>query len=185
MNNRENALIKAKLLTLTVEELLQMEALLKLKTGTLRQKIIQVMLLQPADQLMVSLKRLLQSKSELQRLGALELLTEVSADPQRSEQQEQMQPLIELIKNPTAKEQKLLDKLTEQSSRYTAANGFGLYDPSWENPLLHEERDLGGFKPKDVFTLSLEKAKQFLEGLDALVRLCVRWSTPLTISGRI
>lgn len=169
MNNRENALIKAKLLTLTVEELLQMEAFLKLKTGTLRQKIIQVMLLQPADQLMVSLKRLLQSKSELQRLGALELLTEVSADPQRSEQQEQMQPLIELIKEPTAKEQKLLDKLTEQSSRYTAANGFGLYDPSWENPLLHEERDLGGFKPKDVFTLSLEKAKQFLEGLDALV----------------
>ncbi|WP_440116480.1 DUF4132 domain-containing protein [Paenibacillus sp. QZ-Y1] len=169
MNNRENALIKAKLMILTTEEMKQMEALLKLKTGSLRQKVIQVLLLQPADQLTRSLKSLLQAKSELQRLGALELLTEISSDPLRTEQQEQIQPLIELIEKPTAKEQKLLDKLIEQGSRYTTSNGFGLYNPSWENPLLNEQRDLGGFQPKDLFTLSLEKAKQFLEGFDALV----------------
>ncbi|NUU78074.1 DUF4132 domain-containing protein [Paenibacillus xylanilyticus] len=169
INNRESALAKAKQLTLTGEELMQMEALLKLKTGSLRQKVIQVLLLQPVEQLKASVERLLQAKSELQRLGALELLTEIAADPERTDQHEQLQPSAGLIQKPTSKEQKLLDKLTEEGSRYTASNGFGLFDPSRVEPLLQEKRDLSGFSPKDIFTLSLEKAKPFMEGLDALV----------------
>lgn len=169
ISNRESALAKAKLLTLTVEEMKQMEALMKLKTGSLRQKVIHVLLLQPLDQLTISLTRLLQAKSELQRLGALELLTEISADPERSEQQEQLQPLAQIIETPTAKEQKLLDKLTEQGSRYTAVNGYGLFDPKRHEPLLDEKRDLKGHCPKDIFTISLEKTRAFLEGLGELV----------------
>lgn len=169
ISNRESALSKAKLLTLTVEEMKQMEALMKLKTGSLRQKVIHVLLLQPVDQLAVSLKRLLQAKSELQRLGALELLTEIAADPERADQQEQLQPLAQLIETPTAKEQKLLDKLTDQGSRYTAANGFGLFDPKRREPLLDEKRELKGHSPKDIFTLSLDQTRPFLQGLNELV----------------
>ncbi|MET3938291.1 hypothetical protein ABIC22_001103 [Paenibacillus sp. PvP094] len=169
MSNREIALVKVRKLELTTDEMKQMEALLKLKTGSLRQKVIQVLLLQPVDQLVVSLERLLKAKNELQRLGALELLTEISADPERADQHEQLQPLAGLIQKPTAKEQKLLDKLTKEGSRYTSSNGFGLFDPSRVEPLLQEKRDLSDFNPKEIFTLSLEKAKPFLKGLDALV----------------
>lgn len=169
MSNREMALLQVRKLELTTDEMKQMEALLKLKTGSLRQKVIQVLLLQPADQLAVSLERLLKAKNELQRLGALELLTEISADPERADQHEQLQPLAGLIQKPTAKEQKLLDKLMKEGSRYTSSNGFGLFDPSRVEPLLQEKRDLGDFNPKEIFTLSLEKAKPFMEGLDALV----------------
>ncbi|MGR6542012.1 DUF5724 domain-containing protein [Paenibacillus tundrae] len=169
MTNRESALLKLKKLTLTTEEMKQLEALLKLKTGSLRQKVIQVLLLQPVDELQSALQRLLTAKSELQRLGALELLTEIASDPERTSQQNQLQPLAELITAPTAKEQKLLDKLNEQNSQYSAANGFGLFDPSREQSLLEEQRDFGSFYVKEMFTLSLEKAEQFLGALDALV----------------
>ena len=134
MSNREIALVQVRKLELTTDEMKQMEALLKLKTGSLRQKVIQVLLLQPADQLAVSLERLLKAKNELQRLGALELLTEISADPERADQHEQLQPLAGLIQKPTAKEQKLLDKLMKEGSRYTSSNGFGLFDPSRWSP---------------------------------------------------
>lgn len=169
MSIREIALVKVRKLELTTDEMKQMEALLKLKTGSLRQKVIQVLLLQPMDHLAVSLERLLKAKNELQRLGALELLTEISADPERADQHERLQPLAGLIQEPTAKEQKLLDKLTKEGSRYTSSNGFGLFDPSRVEPLLQEKRVLSDFNPKEIFTLSLEKAKPFMEGLDALV----------------
>lgn len=169
ISNRESALIKVKRLSLTGEEMQQMEALLKLKTGSLRQKVIQVLLLQSVEKLKDSVGRLLQAKSELQRLGALELLTEIQGDEARAEQLEQLKPLAEQLDKPTAKEQKLLDKLLEKGSRYTSSNGYGLFDPNRHEPLLNEERDHSGNGPKDIFRLSLDKIRGILEGLNALV----------------
>lgn len=166
---REQALVKASALALTRDELEQLAALLKLKTGSLRQKVIQVMLTQPSELLAASLELLLHAKSELQRLGALELLTEIASDPERSEQYTLLKPLAERIASPTAKEKQLLEKLAQMDSAYTAANGFGLFDPSRTSPLLAEKRDLAGFTPQDAFTLQLDKAARILNELDALV----------------
>nr|WP_154891136.1 DUF5724 domain-containing protein [Paenibacillus xylanexedens] len=169
MSNRESALQKVKKLVLTEDELQQMEVLLKLKTGSLRQKVIQALLLQPVEKLKDSVQRLLKTKNELQRLGALELLTEIKTDTARAEQLEQLKPFAEELEKPTAKEQKLLDKLFNEGSRYTASNGYGLFDPNQRQTLLDEERDLSGNKPKDIFNISLDKISAFMKGLNELV----------------
>ncbi|WP_366290777.1 DUF4132 domain-containing protein [Paenibacillus sp. AN1007] len=169
MSNRESALKKVKKLMLTADEMQQMEVLLKLKTGSLRQKVIQVLLLQPVEKLKDSVQRLLKSKIELQRLGALELLTEIKTDAERAEQLEQLKPFAEELEKPTAKEQKLLDKLLDEGSRYTASNGYGLFDPNDRQPLLDEERNLSGCKPKDIFDVTLDRISIFLKELNELV----------------
>ncbi|GBF72303.1 hypothetical protein PA598K_00543 [Paenibacillus sp. 598K] len=169
MTIREAALDSIKALSLTDAELQQLEALLKLKTGSLRQKIIQVLLEQPVELAAVAVERLLLSKSELQRLGALELLTEIAADAGRAADYERLQPLTACLAAPTAKERQLLDKLTREEEAYTAANGYGLFDPSYVSPLLTETRELETRDAHGFFTLPLARAEQFLQGLDKLV----------------
>ncbi|KZE51753.1 hypothetical protein AV540_12870 [Brevibacillus parabrevis] len=169
MKNRENALERAKEMSLADEELLPLEELLKLKTGSLRQSMIGLLLGQPEEIMESSLTRLLSAKNELQRLGGLEVLTEVKSDASRKEQFERLCLLAELIAEPTAKEKAVLDKLVQTSSA-GRAEGFGLYDPEQTEPWLLEEKDTSTFSfEKDAFTLSLNEIKAFLQGLDELV----------------
>ncbi|ALP35949.1 hypothetical protein ASL14_06975 [Paenibacillus sp. IHB B 3084] len=168
MSIREFAVAKAHKLTLAEEEMQQMEGLLKLKTGSLRQSVIGVLLVQPDKSLNGSLERLLRAKAELQRLGGLEILTKIYADPERAEQYETLQPLADIIQQPTAKEEQLLSKLGQEDA-YTGTNGFGLYEPAAKEAWLEQQPDLGDFRLSDVFVGSLEKMKQFLSGLNELV----------------
>ncbi|WP_226001444.1 DUF4132 domain-containing protein [Paenibacillus sp. BJ-4] len=168
MSIREFAVAKARKLILSEAEMQQMEALLKLKTGSLRQSVIGVLLSQPQEPLAGSLERLLKAKAELQRLGGLEILTKIYADPERAEQYERLRALADIIQQPTAKEEQLLSKLGQEEA-YTGANGFGLYDPNAGEAWLEEKADLGDFRLADIFVCSLEKLKQFLSGLDELV----------------
>jgi uncharacterized protein YqiB (DUF1249 family) len=168
MSIREFAVAKARKLTLSEPEMQQMEALLKLKTGSLRQSVIGVLLSQSEGPLAGSLERLLRAKAELQRLGGLEVLTKIYADPDRAEQYESLRALADIIQQPTAKEEQLLSKLGQEDA-YTGANGFGLYDPNVKEAWLEEKVDLGDFRLSDVFVSPLEKLKQFLSGLDELV----------------
>lgn len=114
MSNREHALDKAKKLTLSDEELMLVEGLLKLKTGSLRQSAIELLLRQPEDNVTVSLTRLLQGKSELQRLAALETIVEIFEDNERTKQYEVLSSLPKLIENPTQKEQRLIGRLSKK-----------------------------------------------------------------------
>ncbi|MFP3387661.1 DUF4132 domain-containing protein [Brevibacillus sp. SIMBA_040] len=169
MKNREHALEQLKETVLADDELCQMEELLKLKTGSLRQSTIGVLLLQPEERVEASLTRLLQAGNELQRLGGLEVLVEIGKDGERREQLTRLQPLAALIKEPTAKEQAMLDSLGQKSG-VSKAEGFGLFDPAFTEPWLLEKKDIGEFSlQKEVFTLTAEKAKKFLQGLDELV----------------
>ncbi len=169
MSNREHALAHAKQMLLGPDEMKRLEELLKLKTGSLRQLVIQVLLLQNEAQLDTSLARLLQSKSELQRLGALEILTEQVVVRPELKQEERVQSLLELVTEPTPKEKPLLDKLRPSHARYTLENGFGLFDPSRRRALLEEVRDVNNFRPEELFTLTPERISTWLEGLDRLV----------------
>ncbi|OPA74206.1 hypothetical protein BVG16_24040 [Paenibacillus selenitireducens] len=165
MSNREKALEKAKKLTLSDEELMLVEGLLKLKTGSLRQSAIELLLRQPKDSLTVSLTRLLQGKSELQRLAALETIVEIFEDNERAEQYEVLSSLPKLIENPTHKEQQLIGRLS-QKSEYTAANGFGLFDPKVIEPWLTETPIIGEFEWRHIFSMSTEDVIRFLSGLE-------------------
>lgn len=169
MKNREHALEQLKETVLADNELSQMEELLKLKTGSLRQSTIGVLLLQPEESVAASLTRLLQAGNELQRLGGLEVLVEIGKDTERQEQLTRLQPLTASIKKPTAKEQAILDSLGQKSGT-SKEEGFGLFDPVATEPWLLEKKDAGEFSlQKDVFTLTPQRAKKFLQGLDELV----------------
>ncbi|MGQ3481660.1 DUF4132 domain-containing protein [Paenibacillus sp. TY11] len=168
MSIREFAVAKVRKLTLTEPEMQQMEALLKLKTGSLRQSVIGVLLSQSEEPLAGSLERLLRAKAELQRLGGLEILTKIYADPDRAEQYESLRSLADIIQQPTAKEEQMLSKLGQEEA-YTGANGFGLYEPNAKEAWLEKQPDLSDFQLSDVFVGSLEKMKRFLSGLDELV----------------
>jgi len=169
MTNRELALEQIKKMKLSEIELLSIEALLKLKSGSLRQNTISVLMLQPEERLIASLTNLLNAKNEQQRLGALEIISECVLDEDRAEQLEQLLPLADLIAEPTAKETALLNKLirTKGTSR---ADGFGLFDPKVTEPWLLEKKAIGDFSfEKNIFTLTLEKIESFIVGLDQLV----------------
>lgn len=170
IRNRETALKRAKGMTLSDEEMQRVEGLLKLKTGTLRQSAIALLLEQPREALNGALDRLLGAKAELQRLAGLELLTELSANEARSADYEALRPLADKVAKPTPKEEQLLKKLEapEQRSEYSAAKGFGLCDLNAVEPWLLESVA----EPLDFdrfFSLDSKKAEGFIRGLDKLV----------------
>ncbi|PGY08375.1 DUF4132 domain-containing protein [Bacillus sp. AFS031507] len=164
VNNREIALAHIKSMELMPEEIEKIEAILKLKTGALRQGAIQILLGLPKDHLEPALDRLLSSKAELQRLGALEILSEINDQAERER-------LVKAFKNTIlqmkagSKEQILLDKLF-QTKEYNLDNGFGLYDPNHRVnlELEHPKQEL-----KNLLQPSPDSSKQFLQGLAALV----------------
>ncbi|SMF83896.1 protein of unknown function [Paenibacillus uliginis N3/975] len=166
--NRERALRQVKKLSLNDSERKQVEDMLKLKTGSLRQSAIDILLDQPEEELAISLERLLKAKGELQRLAGLELLTELKHDQNRETQYEALRPLANKISSPSPKEKQLLDKL-EQQGGYTAENGFGLYNPQETEEWLLERSDTSNVSFEQIFSLTEERASEFLSGLDDLV----------------
>lgn len=169
MTNRELALEQIKKMKLSENELLPIEALLKLKTGSLRQNTISVLMLQPEERLITSLTNLLKAKNEQQRLAALEVISEFVIDEAKAEQLERLTPLADLIADPTAKEKALLNKLISTNGT-SKADGFGLFDPKVTEPWLLEKKDIGEFLfQKDIFTLTFDKIESFIVGLDQLV----------------
>lgn len=168
MKNRELALEQAKELTLTPQELLAAEGLLKLKTGSLRQSVTLLLLSQPEESLQSSIVRLLQEKNSLQRLAGLEMVTVLFEDEQRSDLYEAVRPLVEAINGSSAKERELTAKL-ERRNEYTAVNGYGLFDPAATEAWLAERPDPGDFTWDEVFGTPVAEIESFLQGLDALI----------------
>ncbi|ASA26630.1 DUF4132 domain-containing protein [Paenibacillus donghaensis] len=168
IKNRELAVSQATPLTLSQEELIMAEGLLKLKTGSLRQGVTLMLLNQPDESLQGSIARLLQGKHELQRLAALELVTVLFEGGQRIQLYEAVRPLVDSITSPSAKERELLLRL-EQKNEYTRDNGFGLYQPGETEAWLSEGPLPGDFRWDQVFRLTMDEVKQFVEGLNAKI----------------
>ncbi|WP_172253829.1 DUF4132 domain-containing protein [Saccharibacillus deserti] len=167
IRNRETALKRARTLELNDSELRRVEAVLKLKTGSLRQSATALLLSQPRAALARTLDRLLGAKSELQRLAGLELLTELSSDGERAEDYEALLPLAAKVAHPTPKEEQLLQKLESPAERslYTAEKGFGLYDAHTTEPWLLESSGPQGEFGR-IFSLDAERGEAFIRGLD-------------------
>ncbi|WP_458120863.1 DUF5724 domain-containing protein [Paenibacillus sp. Z6-24] len=169
MSNRDKALELTKTFVWAEVELELIEDLLKLKTGSLRQSAIQLLLGQPGELLEPVIARLLGSKSELQRLAALETITELQGKPERQQQYDRLAAMTESLTSPTPKEKTLLAKLN-QTAEYTAANGYGLCDPNLVEDWLNIPPDTGHFDMNtQVFTLEQDKIMSVLQGLNDLI----------------
>ncbi|PSL40900.1 uncharacterized protein DUF4132 [Planomicrobium soli] len=164
--NRELALKKISQMTLNSDEVLRVEALLKLKTGTVRQAAIKLLMKLDQPMLKSSISRLVSSRNELLRLGALELLTVIK--DKKPKQYSFFQNIHLAVEHPTPKEQILLDKLTVQEEDGAQA-GFGLYDTNRTFQLLEEQPAIEPLLLHDFFNLKLDRFKEMLSDLDQLV----------------
>ena len=165
--NREIALEKIKKLILQADEVNLIEAMLNLKTGSLRQGTIKILLGLPQEEVVSTINRLLKSKNELQRLGALELLNEIKNDTAFAEPYALIKKNLLELKEPTKKEAILISKLC-QAEEYSAKNGFGLYAVTGE-ARVKEPQQYEKFNIKEIFTLSTEKMNTVLQELSSLV----------------
>lgn len=165
-HNRELALKKIDQMTLDAGDVIRVETLLKLKTGTVRQAVIKLLLNLDEPLLKGSLNRLVSCKNELQRLGALEILTVLKN--KKPERYSFFQEMHLSIDQPTAKEQILLDKLNIQEKAAVQA-GLGLYDPNRKFQLFREQQEIEPLLLHSFITIQQSRFKEILSGLDQLI----------------
>ncbi|NMF00572.1 DUF4132 domain-containing protein [Aneurinibacillus aneurinilyticus] len=169
MANRESALKHIDSLTLSPDEFSNVEKLLSLKTGTVRQASIKLLLKLDANALLDVTSRLLADKNEQKRLAALDIISSIEKKEDFSSIYDACLELIKQIKQPTEKERVLIEKLlATDKPEYSKENGFGLYSPSSEVmvPPLTIMKD---FSPNDVFTLTEEEVKTLYTNLYYLI----------------
>lgn len=164
MSNREKALTRILNLTLETEEVEKVEAILKLKTGNLRQSAIKLLLTLEDGKLDASLDRLLRSKSELQRVGGLEMISELKeASPEKFRM---VKGKSKITKSPTEKEKLLIDKLSTKEE-YSLKNGFGLYNP--EDQLELPKVAIPKVAASNVFSTDFIRIQEILTSLSELI----------------
>lgn len=167
---RETALAKLKKRSLTEREIQALEDVLSLKSGSLRQSAIKLLLGVTSKELEDSIDRLIQSKNEFQRLAALEIISELKENEEQSEKFERLTRKIAALEFSTEKEKILLAKLFEKEE-FNAKNGFGLFDPKIEHLVRAPQKHVEDFQIQEVFALSVDPMKEFLNGLADLVHI--------------
>ncbi|CEH28820.1 hypothetical protein AM501_14390 [Aneurinibacillus migulanus] len=169
MSNRESALKHIDSLTLSPDEFSNVEKLLSLKTGTVRQASIKLLLKLDADALFDVTSRLIADKNEQKRLAALDIISSIEKKESFASIYDACLELIKQVKHPTEKEQVLIEKLlATDKPEYSKENGFGLYNPSAEVmvPPLTVTKD---FSPEHIFTLTEDEVKTLYTDLYHLI----------------
>jgi hypothetical protein len=141
--------------------------MLALKTGDIRQNSVKVLLALPGDRPLEAARTLLAGKNENKRLGALDMLVQLSKEGKIS--RSDAAKLIELMPAASEKEQVLIRSLTAEAPKYTKANGFGLYDPEYRPVFSPLEKD-----PRhtlaSIFTITRERAEGLFNSLCTVIK---------------
>lgn len=117
--------------SLSDEQYIQIEELLKYKAGNLRQQAIRLLLQQEPEKLPGTIERLLTASVTEKRLAGLDLLLTLRKKKDQEAVYQQSVSLVSRIARPSSKEQLLIDQLTPQveaTKEYSRENGFGLYE---------------------------------------------------------
>ena len=126
---REAAVKELKAVDLSDEEVINISELLRLKTGGIRQTIIELIAEQvmPCQEMIIN--NLIKDKLVTKRLAALDLLLKMSR--QENCKHEFIQESIQAINKPTKEEMILIEQLSgkDKQGEYTKENGYGLYEP--------------------------------------------------------
>lgn len=118
-------------LPLTGTQYLQMEELLKYKTGELRQNVISLLMKQSPEQLAACIERLLAATLVEKRVAALDILLNIRKDETYRDIYKCIVPLVQKMKTASSKEQLLIDQLIEKDSiplPDSRESGYGLCD---------------------------------------------------------
>lgn len=162
-------------LSLSEEDYLIIEDLLRYKSGDLRKNASSLLLRRSPENLLGSVRRLLDSKNEQKIQAALDLISTIEKDSKFMAIAEQCR-LLALTFSKTCVEEKtsqktkeLAEKITNADSlKFTFANGFGLYDPKAEITLPKIAYPQG-FTSKQILTSSLEEIEAMLYSFSNLI----------------
>lgn len=163
---RLKAVKQLKELKLGEDDMLEIEGLLSLKTGGLRQAAIDIIKGQGEAPLKQSLRRLISSTEENKRLGALDILTALKKEARIS--QNEIGEYVSSMPSVTERESILVRNLTgEDEINFSEENGFGLYDPDYYPELPTVERD----KTYNAAAFKKIKADTMIKAMEPLIAL--------------
>ena len=119
-DTRKEAFRVCKGITLTAEEYQQIEDSLRLRYDDLRRNVIELLLEQPEDLLEASISRLLSAPKPEKRTAALDMLTQLSKQPDRKPLVQRCMAYVQSIHNPTTQEQILISALVPEQTASAA-----------------------------------------------------------------
>ena len=151
--------------------ILRIEGYLKLKSGDLRQKSLDLLIRQPNEQILDTLRRLLTSSSHEMRQGGLSLAMEIEHNDSLQGIHEAIESLVSGLTNTTHTEIMLANQVRPENKAGTNAqiikNAFGLADPTFRSALPAIGLD---FELRDVFLLSWDRILEILDNLMELIQ---------------
>lgn len=168
-DSSKKATLMVKRLVLDSEDYMLLEDMLRFKRSTLRKELLELLMEQDDKDMEECLNRLLADKREEKRTAGLDLLLRLSKDEKRKVLFEKVQPLAQMIENPTDKENVLQKELKPDAEESGAdQKGFGLYDPDAKEELRPVKRDPEVLK--GCLPFSEKQVIEKIQKLDNLVR---------------
>ncbi|MEW9053675.1 MAG: DUF4132 domain-containing protein [Neobacillus sp.] len=166
---RSTALKKVEKLPLTPEDYKIIEQLLQYKAGDLRKNAISMLLKQAPEELLGSIKRLFNDKSENKHLAALDIISTIEKDQKYIEIVDECKQMAAVLSESSQQAKILVEKITQTKTEdFIASEGFGLYQPK-QTLTLPELSPPSDFTSKDILSSSLEEIKQTLQAFSELV----------------
>ncbi len=104
-----------------------LEDMLKYKAADMRQSLIDTLFRQPEKQLMECIRRLCTDKKEEKRTAGLDMIIRISESDRTETVKSESKAFVQIIENPTSKEQILIDRIRADESGEEAPEGYGLY----------------------------------------------------------
>ncbi|WP_294478709.1 DUF4132 domain-containing protein [uncultured Bacteroides sp.] len=164
-------------MTLTPEQYLKVEELLRFKYSEMRVNAINLLMKQSKEQLAGSIRRLLTDKVLERRLAGLDMMKTMHNDASLQDTYQALLPIVREIQKPNAKEKVLIESLigdgkTENVTQsYTKENGFGLYSLSLEVTLPEITQDKGFSVRKAFEFICFGKAKLVFKKLSKYIEM--------------
>ena len=111
------------------KQYLILEDMLRYKASDVRERVIGLLMKMEDDKLYSCAERLVSDKKEEKRTAGLDIIMQIGKDEDRKELFSRCLPLTSLIKDPTTKEQILIDQLSQAGGKDPSeeAEGYGLY----------------------------------------------------------
>ncbi len=159
--------------TLQAQDYMQLEAMLRLKSSATRKNIMELLYMQPEEELDASVRRLLCAKKEPIRLAGLDMVKTLSLQQQGKKQDFYQRMLAETMPDSSklsSQEKVLFDsimtkKATQQDISQVA--GFGLYDPkaTYQPDLPPFDASLA----ENYFRLSKEEIDDYIQKINDFI----------------
>ncbi len=159
---RQQAVKNIEKMQLSDTELLQIQDLMKLKTGDLRQNVMKIILNQEEGQTLAAVKSLVSDKVVEKRLGGLDMLSQLVKQEKLS--RAAASEFIAAMPTVTDREQILVDQLLSEEVAYNSENGFGMYDPNVRPSFPPLQRD-ENHTLTSLFSMDLKRFQQLFDSL--------------------